>query len=67
MNTLTPVVPAGAQKNRLRPLGGEKVHWTFSCFRLSSRRGREFFNSLLGWIIGFRPKECISTQGFGRR
>ena len=39
MNTLTPVVPAGAQKNRLRPLGGEKVHWTFSGFRLSPRKG----------------------------
>jgi len=47
MNTLTPVVPARAQKNHLRPLGGEKVHQTFSCFRLTSHREREFFNNLL--------------------
>ena len=47
MNTLTPVIPAGAQMNHLRPLGGEKVHWTFSCFRLSSRWKREFFSNLL--------------------
>ena len=42
MVPLTPIVPAGAQKNRLRPFGGEKVHWTFSCFRLTSRRERGF-------------------------
>ena len=24
--------------NRLRPFGGEQVHWTFSYFRLTSRR-----------------------------
>ena len=28
-------------ENRLRPFGGEKVHWTFCCFRLTSRRERE--------------------------
>ena len=33
----SPLLPARAQKNRLRPFGGEKVHWTFSCFRLTSR------------------------------
>ena len=34
----SPLLPARAQKNRLRPFSGEKVHWTFSCFRLTSRR-----------------------------
>ena len=34
----SPLLPARAQKNRPRPFGGEKVHWTFSCFRLTSRR-----------------------------
>jgi hypothetical protein len=52
MNALTPVIPAGAQKNRLRPFGGRKVHWTFLCFRLTSRREREFFSNLLGKSIG---------------
>jgi hypothetical protein len=47
MNALTPVVPAWAQKNHLCPFGGEKVHRTFSCFRLTSRREREFFDKLL--------------------
>ena len=27
--------PPGAHENHVRPLGGEKVHWTFSCFRLA--------------------------------
>ena len=44
MNSLTPVIPAGAQKNRLRPFGGKKVHRTFLRFRLTSLlRERKFF------------------------
>ena len=39
---LTPVVPTRVQKNHLRPFGGEKVHWPFSCFRLSSHGERGF-------------------------
>ena len=39
---LIPDVPAGAQQNRLRPFGGEKVHRTFSGFRLTSRRERGY-------------------------
>ncbi|MBI5782460.1 MAG: endonuclease domain-containing protein [Gammaproteobacteria bacterium] len=31
--------PPGAHENHVRPLGGEKVHWTFSNFRLSPRKG----------------------------
>ncbi len=31
----------GAEKH-LRPFGGEKVHWTFSWFRLTSQRERGF-------------------------
>jgi len=30
----------GAHQNHVRPFGGEKVHRTFSCFRLTSRKGR---------------------------
>ena len=47
MNTLTPIVPAGAQKNHLRPFGGGKVHWTFPSFRLTSRRERELMQGVL--------------------
>jgi len=40
----TLAVPAGAHMNRVRPFGGEKVHWTFSYFRLTPRkRGRGIF------------------------
>ena len=42
--TLT--VPARAYMDRVRPFGGEKVHWTFSCFRLApSREGGKFFGT----------------------
>ena len=37
-NTPTPFPPR-AHEIRVRPLGGEKVHRTFSCFRLSPRKG----------------------------
>ncbi|MEX2163172.1 MAG: hypothetical protein WD823_02860 [Sulfuricaulis sp.] len=40
-SALTPAIPAGAHKNHMRPFGGEKVHRTFSCFRLTSQRERE--------------------------
>ena len=38
MNSPTPF-PPGAHENRVRLLGGEKVHRTFSCFRLSPHNG----------------------------
>ena len=38
--TPSPFVPAGAHELHVHPFGGEKVHWTFSCFRLTSREGR---------------------------
>ena len=41
--TLTPALPTWAQKNRLRPFGGRKVHRTFLYFRLTSRRERGLF------------------------
>jgi hypothetical protein len=37
--TLTPALPAWAQKNHLRPFDGRKVHRTFLCFRLTSIKG----------------------------
>jgi hypothetical protein len=29
--------PPGVRGNPAHPFGGEKVHWTFSCFRLTPR------------------------------
>ena len=40
MNSPTPF-PPGAHENRVRPLGEGKVHWSFSCFRLSPHNGGE--------------------------
>ncbi len=45
--TLTPDIPAGAQKNRLRPFGGRKVRWTFLCFRLTSLKGEGVLRQVL--------------------
>ena len=42
IDPLTPIIPAGAHKNNVRPFGGEKVHKTFSGFHLTSRREREY-------------------------
>src|SRR3989344_7192838 len=62
-NPPSPPVPAGAHERHVRPFGGEKVHWTFSSFRLTSREGRgevgenlPFGLNRLGWAgILFAP------------
>jgi hypothetical protein len=41
---LAPVIPAGAHQTTVRPFDGEKVHWTFSVSRLTSRRARGCIN-----------------------
>jgi hypothetical protein len=49
IDPLTPDIPAGVHQNIVHPFGGEKVHWTFSFFRLTSRRVREqLWQSLSG-------------------
>ncbi|OGI50256.1 MAG: hypothetical protein A3E57_05900 [Candidatus Muproteobacteria bacterium RIFCSPHIGHO2_12_FULL_60_33] len=36
--------PPGVHENHVHPLGGEKIHQTFSCFRLApSREGEDFY------------------------
>mgnify|MGYP001604884056 CR=1 FL=1 len=57
----SPLVPAGAHKNPVRPFGGTKVHWTFVCFRLTSREGRGIGESLHFYRI-FNVASPISTR-----
>ena len=57
-NTPTPFPPR-AHEIRVRPLGGEKVHWTFSCFRLASHfRGRGGVGRLSFWLGGKCTISC---------
>lgn len=60
MIPLTLAIPAGAQKNRLRPFGGRKVHRTFLCFRLTSRREKELNQR----FPGVQPEAPILSAAF---
>jgi hypothetical protein len=58
--TLT--VPTRAYMDRVRPFGGEKVHWTFSYFRLTPRtRGRGIVLESLGLLA--RRAQASSQKG----
>jgi len=64
-----PCFPPRAHQNHVRPLGGQKVHRTFCCFRLSPRKGEGKFACVCrsGGETEIPPPLAGGGQGEGDR